>query len=362
MKAVVLRQPRQLDWADVPEPRLTAELDVLIQVEACGICGSDLRYWEGDNPWALHTLGRHVPNPPNIILGHEYAGVVVKVNSPAYGHLLGTRVGVQSFRTCGKCDFCRSGSQNLCRDTIHMGHAQGWGQMDYYPGAYAEYCLGWADLLFPIPEHVPLDEAAMADVVCVAVHVAGRPASLGADVLCIGGGPVGLSIAQVAKAKGARRVFVSEPSPVAQEVLRSFDYITVIDPGADTLAEALARSGVRAVSAVFDTIGSAQTIAEAAGLLAERGTYVGVAVHDSPVTFNAALLGSERILTSSSNATYGDVREAYDLICSGKINVRPMITHRLALNDFARGFDLLLRSPREAFKVVLCPQLSGSQV
>ena len=150
MKAVVLRQPRQLDWADVPEPRLTAEHDVLIQVEACGICGSDLRYWQGDNPWALHTLGRHVPNPPNIILGHEYAGVVAKVNSPAYGHLLGRRVGVQSFRTCGKCDFCCSGSQNLCRNTIHMGHAQGWGQMDYYLGAYAEYCLGWADLLFPI--------------------------------------------------------------------------------------------------------------------------------------------------------------------------------------------------------------------
>ena len=361
MKAVVLRQPRQLDWADVPEPRLTAELDVLIQVEACGICGSDLRYWEGDNPWALHTLGRHVPNPPNIILGHEYAGVVVKVNSPMYGHLLGTRVGVQSFRTCGKCDFCRSGSQNLCRDTIHMGHAQGWGQMDYYPGAYAEYCLGWADLLFPIPEHVPLDEAAMADVVCVAVHVAGRPASLGADVLCIGGGPVGLSIAQVAKAKGARRVFVSEPSPVAQEVLRSFDYITVIDPGADALGEALARSGVRAVSSIFDTIGSGQIIAEAAGLLAERGTYVNVAVHDTPVALNAAVLGSERTLTSSSNATYGDVREAYDLICSGKVNVRPMITHRLALSEYARGFDLLMRSPKEAFKVVLCPQPAGTR-
>ena len=100
--------------------------------------------------WALHTLGRHVPNPPNIILRHEYAGVVAKVNSPAYGHLLDRRLGVQSFRTCGKCDFCCSGSQNLCRNTIHMGHAQGWGQMDYYLGAYAEYCLGWADLLFPI--------------------------------------------------------------------------------------------------------------------------------------------------------------------------------------------------------------------
>ena len=338
---------------------MTAAHDVLIQVEACGICGSDLRYWDGDNPWALHTLGRHVPNPPNIILGHEYAGVVVKVNSTAYEHLLGTRVGVQSFRTCGNCRFCRSGSQNLCRDTIHMGHAQGWGEMEYYPGAYAEYCLGWADLLFPIPGHVPLDEAAMADVVCVAVHVTGRAANLGGDVLCIGGGPVGLSIAQVAKVKGAHRVFVSEPSPVAKEVLRHFDSITVIDPGTDVLGEALARSGVRGVSAVFDTIGSGQIIAEAAGLLAERGTYVNVAVHDAPVALNAALLGSERTLTSSSNATYADVREAYYLICSGKIDVRPMITHRLALHEFARGFDLLLRSPKEAFKVVLCPGMSA---
>ena len=96
-------------------------------------------------------------------------------------------------------------------------------------------------------------------------------------------------------------------------------------------------------------------------MLSERGTYVNVAVHDTPVAFNAAVLGSERTLTSSSNATYGDVREAYDLICLGKINVRPMITHRLALSEYARGFDLLLRSPKEAFKVVLCPQSEGTK-
>ena len=80
-----------------------------------------------------------------------------------------------------------------------------------------------------------------------------------------------------------------------------------------------------------------------------------------PISLNAAVLGSERTLTSSSNATYGDVREAYDLICSGKVNVRPMITHRLALSEYARGFDLLLRSPKEAFKVVLCPQSAGNE-
>ena len=355
MKAVVLRQPRQLEWTEVPEPQLSTELEVLIEVAACGICGSDLRYWEGENPWALHTLGYHVPNPPNIILGHEYAGTVVRVNSPAQEHWLGQRVGVQAYRTCGRCNFCRAGSQNLCPNTIHMGHAQGWGEMDYYPGAYAEYCLGWADLLYPIPDPVSFEEAAMADVVCVAVHAVRRPAVLGDEVLCIGGGPVGLSIAQVARARGARRVFVSEPSLSAQAVLRCFDYINVIDPSAVSLADGLARGGVRRVLSVFDTVGSGPIIAEAASLLAERGTYVNLAVHDAPVALNAAALGSERTLTSSSNAFYSDVREAYDLICSGRVNVKPMITHRIPLKDCALGFELLRRSPKEAFKVVLCP-------
>ena len=113
MKAVVLTRPRSLELMDISRPELTEENHVLIKVHACGICGSDLRYWAGDNPWALHTLGKHVDNPPNIILGHEFAGEVVEVNSTAHEHLLGKRVGVQAFRACGRCDFCRSGRQNL---------------------------------------------------------------------------------------------------------------------------------------------------------------------------------------------------------------------------------------------------------
>lgn len=107
MKAVVLRSPRNLEFVDVPPPRLTAKEHILVRVEACGICGSDLRYWAGENPWALHTIGHHVDNPPNIIMGHEYAGVVTEVNSPPYEHLLGKRVGVQSYRVCGECELCR---------------------------------------------------------------------------------------------------------------------------------------------------------------------------------------------------------------------------------------------------------------
>jgi threonine dehydrogenase-like Zn-dependent dehydrogenase len=356
VKAVVLRRPQVLEVADVPKPRLTDPVHVLIRVEACGICGSDLRYWAGENPWALHTLGRHVPNPPNIILGHEYAGVVVEVNSSAYEHLLGKRVGVQSYRTCGECGFCRSGRQNLCRRTIHMGHAQGWGEMDLYPGAYAEYCLGWGDLLYPLPDSLPFDEAAMADVLCVGVHVVGRAARPDGDALCIGGGPVGLSIAQVAKAGGALRVFISEPSECARRVLEQYPEFILIDPAREGLAGSIARvRGEAGVAAVYDSIGAAETMMEAIPLLEESGTYVNVAVHDVPVTINAAALGSERTITSSSNAHYSDVQKAYEYLFSGEVKVGPMLTHRFALENAQAAFDLLLATPKQAFKAVLLP-------
>lgn len=356
MKAVVLRSPKVLEFMEVPVPRLAQDNHVLIQVKACGICGSDLRYWAGENPWALHTLGRHLDNPPNIILGHEFAGVVAEVNSAQYEHLLGRRVGVQAYRVCGACDFCRSARHNLCRQTIHIGHGQGWGEMDFYPGAYAEYCLGWGDLLYPLPEQLSFQEAAMADIFNVAVHAAGRgKLGQGANVLCIGGGPVGLSIAQVAEAQGARKVFVSETSPLARRVLGQYD-LTVIDPNEqsvrDVVTEGTAGLGV---AAVYDSVGSDETISQALGLLAESGTYVDLAVRSTPWKLDAAWLASERTITTSSNAFYDDVREAYELIFSGQVRVGPMITHCLPLEEHQQAYDLLLRVPKQAYKVVFIP-------
>lgn len=356
MRAVILRGPKRLECTETPIPNLTDEQQVLINVKACGICGSDLRYWAGENPWALHTLGRHIDNPPNIIMGHEFAGVVAAVNSPRHEHLIGRRVGVQPYRVCGVCDLCRSGHHNLCEETIHLGHAQGWGALDVYPGAYAEYCPAWADRLFPMPDDISFDEAAMADILGVAVHAVGRSRlAAGTDVLAIGGGPVGLCVAQVAAAHGARHIFLSESSPAAREVLAQFAFIA-IDPGRESLADVIQRvSGRARVAAVYDTVGSAETMVQGLTLLEEAGTYLNLAVHNKPVTLDAGLLASERTITSSSNAFYRDVDEAYELIFSHRVNVRPMITHRFPLIDCQRAFDLLLSDPKQAYKVVFQP-------
>lgn len=357
MKAVVLTKPKNLEIRDIPMPELSEENHVLIKVKACGICGSDLRYWAGDNPWALHTLGRHIDNPPNMVMGHEFAGEVVKVNSQKYEHLLGQRVGVQSFRVCGKCNFCKSGRENLCRDMIHIGHAQGWGEMDYFPGAYAEYCLGWADLLHPIPTNLTYAEAALSDILCVAVHVVDRTSIYeGANVLCIGGGPAGLSIAQVAQIRGAKNIIISEPAPLARKVLEAYPEFTVINPNEDDVAEIVKSiSGGDGLAAIFDSVGKAETIEMGLPLLAESGTYVNLAVHDEPIQINAMSLGSERSFTTSSNAFYRDLSEAFELLNSGQLDVKPWITHHFPLEDYQKAFELLLQDPKEAYKVVFEP-------
>ncbi|MBC8181050.1 alcohol dehydrogenase catalytic domain-containing protein [candidate division KSB1 bacterium] len=357
MKAVVLTEPKVLQLADIPEFKLTEENHVLVKVKACGICGSDLRYWAGDNPWSLHTLGKHVSSPPNMVMGHEFAGEVVKVNSKENEHFLGKRVGVQSYRVCGKCRFCKTGRENLCRNMIHIGHAQGWGEMDYYPGAYAEYCIGWADLLHPIPDHITYAQAAMADILCVAVHVVGRTRIYeGAHILCIGGGPAGLSIAQVTKVLGAEKIILSDPSPIARQVIGQFNTFTVVDPGEDNIADQIKDTvGDQKFAAIFDSVGSLETINMALPLLEESGTYVNLVVHGASINFDMRALGSERTITTSSNAYYRDLTKAFELLNSGIVDVKPWITHRFRLEDFQKAFELLTKSPKEAYKVVFEP-------
>ncbi|MHC4520875.1 MAG: alcohol dehydrogenase catalytic domain-containing protein, partial [Planctomycetota bacterium] len=137
MKALVLKAPKTLAIMDVPETK-PGPGQVLVRVTKCGICGSDVRYFRGENPWAKQTLGREIPNPRNIILGHEFVGVVEGTHDERDSDLIGKRVGVNTFITCGRCSFCKGGRENLCPNTKHLGHGQGWGKMEFYPGGMAE--------------------------------------------------------------------------------------------------------------------------------------------------------------------------------------------------------------------------------
>ena len=359
MKAAVLEAPRKLILHDIPVWPIEAYGDpdlVLVKVAACGVCGSDFRYYAGENPWAMHTLGRHVDNPPNIVLGHEFAGEVVAVLDEKNVGLLGRRVAPVCSKVCGTCPECRSGLTQLCANTVHMGHGQGWGKRDYYPGAYAEYVPAWGSGCFAIPDTLSFGEAAMMDILAVCAHVAAqgdiRP---GRPVLMMGAGPAGNGIAQAARNLGASRVVVTDISEIALGMARKGGIDAVVDARGKSprdLASELRALAPEGFGTVFDSVGGAESFELGLELLGKRGTLVNMAVHDLDIPVNFVRLGSERRITTSSNFATGDYPLALSWLESGRFAVKDWLTE-IKLEDIPRVFAENEAGGRRAFKLVI---------
>jgi threonine dehydrogenase-like Zn-dependent dehydrogenase len=361
MRAVVLEQPGKLAVRDIPRFALHASDEVLVRVAACGICGSDLRYYAGENPWAVHTLGRHIPSPPNVVLGHEFSGTVVAVNDPANERLIGSRVGVVAFKGCGECSFCRGGRENLCGDVTHIGHAQGWGERPFYPGAYAEFVPAWASLVFALPDSVSFEQAAMLDILAVSVHVARRAqVSKGSTLLCIGAGPGGNAVMQTARVLGASTVVAVERSPLALRVARECGFDNVLDARSENVLEAMMDlTEGRGADAVCDSVGSTETLELGLACLAPAGTLVNMALHAGNIGFAASLLAAERSICTAANNTVADFLQAFEHLRAGRYMLGPWFTHRFPLEGVHDAFDLLMHGDKQAFKVLLLPSLSA---
>lgn len=359
-RAAVLVGPRRLSVREIPEWNLADYDDpdlVLLDVKACGVCGSDFRYWAGENPWSQHTLGRFVPNPPNIVLGHEYAGVVTAVASPDNAHLIGKRVAPVCSKVCGRCEDCRAGRTRLCPYTVHLGHGQGWGERAFYPGAYARTTLSWGATCFPISDRLTFGEAAMMDILAVCLHVAevgqvqpGRP------VLCLGAGPAGNGIAQVSRLLGADRAVLMDVSPVALEMARRQAVGEAVDVNGHSYEEARDRLRAFAPSGygtVFDTIGTADSVNLALDVLGRAGTLVNVAMHDEAISLPMMRLGGERRMVTSCNFEVGDYPRALAWLEAGALRVREWLTP-VTLDELPEWFEGYEKG-RRAFKLLVDP-------
>jgi len=357
MKALVLRSPEQLELMDVPKPKLSAG-QVLIRVTKCGICGSDVRYFHGENPWSKQTLGRHIDNPPNIILGHEFTGVVQEVFDKSDAHLLGRRVGINTFITCGRCSFCRNGQENLCDYTKHLGHGQGWGKMDFYPGGMAEFCPAFASQIFELPENVTDEQATFFDPLIAAIHAVdvGRPKPLD-KVAILGAGPIGLLIAQLVKVYGAIATFITdiaaENVAIAKKV--GVDYPMNLSGASKGVYDlVMEKTNYQGVNLAFNTVGTSASILESLKILKKGGTLVLMAAKEDEISFPSLLLSGERTIRTSSNAMYSDFPRVIELVSGGQVKVEPLITHRFDLSDAVAAFEVACnKSKTGAVKVII---------
>src|ERR1700688_4313647 len=194
MKALVLSEYKQLDLVDIAKPKPAAD-ELLIRVQACGICGSDVHGLDG-------STGRRVPP---LVMGHEAAGVIAEAGRNVKEWKEGDRVTFDSTVSCGYSDFCRRGDINLCDNRQVLGVSCG----DYRRnGAFAEYVAVPQNILYGLPGSLPFEHAAMIEAVSIAVHAVNlTPRSLGDTAVVVGSGMIGQLTIQAAKVAGFSRVF-----------------------------------------------------------------------------------------------------------------------------------------------------------
>ena len=344
--AVVLAGPHDLEVRRVPVPQIPSPA-LRVRMKACGICGSDLRYYEGENPWSLHTLGRHIPCPPGVILGHEAAGTVQEDGKER-------RVVILAFKGCGRCLFCLTGRENLCAAVQHIGHATGWPPMPHYPGGMAEEFEVWKGFEYDLPVAISFEEATFLDGLAVAVHAA-EQAGLeeGMRVGVIGLGPIGMLFAQLAVHHGADRVTGWDTSGLPVRLARESiagEYRRL------ELGASPAGCGPEELDCVIDTVGSPASIAFGLAAARRGGSVVLLAVHASEVSLVTVVLSGERRLTTSANNRYPDFAVAIRLMAAGTIRVRHLITHRFPLAEAVRAFEFMRDKEKYgAYKIILTP-------
>lgn len=359
MRAVNLTEPGKMEMAEVPEPQPRGD-EVVIGVGAVGICGSDVRYYHGENPWALHTLGHDVEQITSFTLGHEVAGSISKVGEWSGENRLGERVGVLAFKGCGECYFCRRDLPNLCAKTLHIGHDGTWPEdVDRVPGGYADYMKVWADKAIPIPDNVSFKEATQLDGLGVAVHANDiGDVSPGDTVAVIGSSAIGLLIEQVAQVRGAKEVVALDVWDLPLEIAEDLGADSTINVSEEerVIDRLKSTNDGRGPDVVFDTVGMEGTFRQGVKSMSRKGTYVTLAVTDREVNMNLTDIGGEKTIVSSANNKYKDYPVGVDLLSSGMVEVEPFITHVMSLDEYEEAFQMLEnKKEHDAIKIVLVP-------
>jgi alcohol dehydrogenase, propanol-preferring len=320
MKAMVLRKYNQpLVLEEVEMPRIGAR-EVLIQVKACGVCASNVKYVEGAYPDVL-TLPH--------ILGHEPVGEIAQVGSEVQGMAKGDRVCVYIFIPCGECLYCGKGEENNCLHVNRIGME--------VSGAYAEYIKAPSRNVFKIPDGVSYEEAAvLADAAATSYHALRVKANvrMGDDVAIMGVGSLGINGVQIAKAAGAR-VIAIDILPAKLEFAREYGADETIDGRKeDTAARVRSLTAGKGVDSFIDFVGSADSVRTGLGSLRRAGKLV-VVGHDPyrPIQVMAFkdLVMEEAEIIGSHASTRQELREILNLVQIGKL--KPVIGARYPLSQ-----------------------------
>ena len=337
-----LTELQKIELKKEPIRELKAD-EVLINVKAVGICGSDVSYYKRG------TTGMGMLNFPHV-LGHECGGVIVAVGSDVKGYSVGQRVAVEPGVPCGECEYCREGKYNLCKNLSFMSTAV---VRPYGDGAMADHLIRPAKMLHPIPDNVSFEQAAMIEPLSVGFHAAKiADVKMGQRVAIMGCGPIGGCLLQTMLCCGVSEVYMTDRNPQKMQIMRELGATEVFDVSGLTEDELKALLP-KDVDVVFDTTCNETLINSSFHWLRKGGSLVmvGVPAKGMYIDMNAAFVREIAIRTTFRyENTYP---QAIAMISAGKVAPEKLITDRFPLEKADEAMQLASAKRGDVLKVML---------
>lgn len=342
MRVAELYQPQAFRFVEAPVEDSPPPGQVLVRVEACGICGSDLHYFSeggiGDTPCVYP-----------MVLGHEPAGVVVKTGPGVTGWAPKDRVALEPAVYCYHCEQCLTGHHNLCAHLRFLS-------MPPDPGFFREYVHLPAENLLPLPAEISVQEGTLFEPLAVVLHsMKFVQLQLGEKVAVFGAGPIGLLTIFVLKLSGAARIWAVEPVPERRELARRLGADAVIDPGeTDPARQILTETAGRGVDVTIDcaTRGASLNHAIQAARHGGRLVVTGIPSESRPRLDFHVMRRKELTLFNVRRSNH-ESDTALALLREHRPRLAPILTHELPLEDVQQAFTSLVRYQDGMAKVVL---------
>ncbi|MDD5603891.1 MAG: galactitol-1-phosphate 5-dehydrogenase [Eubacteriales bacterium] len=343
MKALVLKEYNHFSYEDVPVPEINDD-EVLVEIKACAICGSDVHGMDG-------STGRRVPP---IIMGHEASGVIVRTGSRAVGYKAGDRVTFDSTLYCGECAFCKRGEINLCDKRKVLGVSCDEYRMN---GALAQFAAIPARILYPLPEGISFENAAMVEPLSIAWHALARTKTdISTNAAILGSGIIGLLIIRLLKLAGCRKIIAVDNVRSKLDMALEFGADNCLEAGkADIPAEIRSLTGGFGADTAFEAVGIQPTFTDAVACLRKGGELVLVGNVKPSLEFPLQSVVTRQIRISGSCASAGEYPECLDLISSGRVDPGRLISAVAPLSEGGTWFRKLYNKEPGLLKVVLVP-------
>lgn len=347
MKALVYGGAGVKEWTTVPDPGLKDPTDIIVKVDTSTICGTDLHILKGDVPAV--TEGR--------ILGHEAVGTIVEVGSGVSKFKAGDRVVVPAITTCGTCQYCRNARAAHCESVGGIGWILG----HLVDGTQAEYVrvpFGETSL-HRIPAGLTDEEVIfISDIIPTGFEMGVRYGNVrpGANVVCIGAGPVGLAAMATSKLQGAKRVIAVDLDDFRlEQAKKHFGATHAVNSGnPEWKDEIRALCGAAGADVVMEAVGIPATIEAAFDLVAPYGNIANIGVHGHPVTLPIDKLWIQNITITMGLLDGVSAPMLIELVEQGILDIKPMGTHEFSLNDIDQAYEVFGNAgANQALKVIL---------